>query len=162
MYVEKNLQLAQVIHSPTTLYCRLSSKVDNNNNNNNSNESDLPIILMTPPPLDADAWRKFKGFEVSNRSNENHRTYGLEMKKVAQSHNHCACLDVWELLQGHTSADIYGKYLTDGLHLNEQGNRMLYQGLIELIKNEYPNLAPMQGGSNVGIPVDGKSWDELC
>ena len=119
----------------------------------------MPIILMTPPPLDGEAWTNFKG--MANRSNERHKLYGDLVKEVAQKH-HCSLLDVWTLLQGDTSPEIHGKYLTDGLHLNELGNRKLCEGLTELIENEYPNLMPRLEGSEKGIPLEGKLWEELC
>lgn len=126
--------------------------------------SSFPIILLTPPPLDAEAWRQFKQLETSNRSNEMHRVYGQKMKAVAKQHPNCVCLDVFDLLEGNVASgsNIYSRYLTDGLHLNEEGNRKVYQGLMRLIKEEFPHLAPMEPESNIGIPFEGKPWDELC
>lgn len=119
----------------------------------------VPIIVMTPPPLHGEAWAKFKG--MANRTNERHLRYGSIVKEVAKNCD-CSVLDVWALLEGNTSSDIYGHYLTDGLHLNEKGNRKLYQGLKDLIRNEYPDIVPQCDGSITGIPLKGKRWDELC
>jgi lysophospholipase L1-like esterase len=120
---------------------------------------------MTPPPFDAAAWRKARNVHVDDRQNDVARSYGDKVKEVAQEH-HCILLDVWETLQGGTSPEHYGKYLSDGLHLNEQGNRQLHQGLMNLIRNEHPDLAPaaMEGqtNNNVGIPLEEKPWTELC
>jgi isoamyl acetate esterase len=118
-----------------------------------------PIILLTPPPLDQKAWFSFKG--IDNRSNERHHAYGAVVKEVAQKHD-CKVLDVWKILEGDTSPDLYNKYLTDGLHLNELGNQKLYQGLIELIRKDFPDLAPQQDGEDSGIPLEEKLWEELC
>ena len=122
-------------------------------------QPELPIILVTPPPLDGKAWANFKGMD--NRSNERHKLYGDLVKEVA-TQQQCGVLDVWTLLEGDQPVDVYGKYLTDGLHLNEMGNRKLYKGLHELLKTEYPDLVPQQEGSDKGIPLEGKLWDELC
>jgi lysophospholipase L1-like esterase len=119
----------------------------------------IPIILMTPPPVDGEAWAEFKG--LANRSNERHKLYGDLVKEVAKKQQ-CSVLDVWTLLEGDQSVDVYKKYLTDGLHLNEMGNRKLYEGLRELLKKEHPGLTPRQEGSEKGIPLEGRLWDELC
>jgi len=119
----------------------------------------VPIIIMTPPPLHEAAWTNFKG--IANRTNEQHFQYGNVIKNVAEKSN-CAVLDVWDLLQGQTSPDVYGNYLTDGLHLNEEGNRKLHRGLVDLIRKDYPDLSPRQSGSTTGVPLQGKAWDELC
>ena len=120
----------------------------------------VPIILMTPPPLDGETWANFKG--LANRSNKQHQLYGNLVKDVAKQHPSCSVLDVWTLLEGDKSVDIYRKYLTDGLHLNEAGNKKLYQGFCELLETEYPDLLPQQEGSPTGIPLEGPLWDELC
>ena len=116
---------------------------------------------MTPPPFDAASWRKTRNLEVDGRANEVARSYGEQAKLVGQKLN-CNVLDVWETLQGETSPEVYGKYLSDGLHLNEEGNRKVYQGLMALIKAQLPELAPMEECVPTGIPLEGKLWDELC
>ena len=124
-----------------------------------SRQPKLPIILMVPPPLDREVWANFKGMD--NRSNERHKLYGDSVKEVA-TQQQCGVLDVWTLLEGDQSVDMYGKYLTDGLHLNEMGNRKLYKGLHELLQKEYPNVMPQQDGGDQGVPLEGTLWDELC
>ena len=119
----------------------------------------IPVILMTPPPLDSVAWTEFRG--LTNRSNERHKLYGEVVKEVAQRHN-CAVLDVWSLLEGDKSVETYNQYLTDGLHLNELGNRKLYSGLSRLIYNVYPELVPQKVEGENGIPLEGQHWEELC
>lgn len=43
---------------------------------------------------------------------------------------------------------------------------MLQQGLIKVIQQELPDIAPMEDGEgkygSKGIPLDGKLWKELC
>lgn len=99
--------------------------------------------------------------EVDGRANDVARSYGEKVKSVGKSHN-CSVLDVWDALEGAKSSDIYGKYLSDGLHLSEEGNRKVYEGLITLIRTDYPHLAPMEEGSATGIPLEAKLWHELC
>ena len=126
-----------------------------------SSNDTFPIILMTPPPFDAAAWKKFRNLEVDGRANDVAKSYGEKVQAVAKSHN-CSVLNVWEVLEGGTSPDVYGKYLSDGLHLNEEGNRKVHEGLMSLLKKEHPKLAPREEGGSVGIQLEGKLWEELC
>jgi len=118
----------------------------------------LPIILITPPPFDAAAWRKFRELTVDGRANNVAKSYGEKVKEVGAKHN-CKVLDSWQALEGETMPNVY---LSDGLHLNEKGNRKVYAGLLDLIKREHPHLAPQEEKSSVGIPLEGILWEELC
>ena len=95
------------------------------------------------------------------RGNDVAKSYGDKAKEVGQTHN-CKVLDTWEALEGGTSPEVYGKYLSDGLHLNADGNRKVYEGLLDLIKRYHPDLAPMEEDSSAGIPLEGQLWEELC
>lgn len=109
---------------------------------------------MTPPPLDAEAWCRFKGMDVSNRTNERHRQYGQALQNVAKDNAHCHVYDTWQALEG--DATDFGRYLTDGLHLSEAGNRQLYDGFMKLLEVKCPAIVPES------IPLEGKPWEELC
>lgn len=125
-----------------------------------SKKPDLPIILMTPPPFDAPAWDQNKPLpESGSRSNEVARDYGERVKKVGAELN-CPVLDVFEAMGG--SGNEYGQFLSDGLHLNGSGNTKLYEGLMELIQRELPQLAPLDEEGTTGIPMEEKPWTELC
>ena len=124
-------------------------------------KDELPIILITPPPFNAAAWREFRKLTVDGRANEVAKSYGDKVKEVGSTNN-CKVLDSWDALEGGTSPEVYGKYLSDGLHLNAKGNEKLYNALLELIKRELPDLAPMEEGATTGVPLEGKLWEELC
>ena len=129
-----------------------------------TSSSSFPIIVITPPPVDADAWKEWLGlYDEYDRNNDNTRQYGLAAKKVAKQMN-CPTLDTWELLGG--DREDYGKHLVDGLHLNESGERLVFDGLLNLIKTEYPHLAPQEYKDGEyrgpGIPVEEKIWSDLC
>lgn len=129
---------------------------------NGSGSSSFPIILFTPPPIHEEMWAAFQGSETSDRTNERAREYGDKVKQVGAKHD-CLVVDTWELLSGRTNE--FGKYLSDGLHLNESGNRLVYQGFMDLLQEKYPDLAPMEDGEGkwgtTGIPVEEKLWQEL-
>jgi isoamyl acetate esterase len=133
---------------------------------------DLPIIvLITPPPIDEVAWANFRNIDVSDRTNERARQYGLKLKDIANNYPNCEVLDTWELLQGEspTLAD-RSQHLYDGLHLSQSGNRLVFHGLMNrVVKDKYPHLEPMNEDDdtikgkygNDGIPVEEKLWMDL-
>lgn len=129
----------------------------------NSGQPTIPIILITPPPVDEKAWAAHMQSFSADRKNHVSRTYGQSCLQVAAEHD-CAVLDVYDLLGGD-SGDC-SKHLSDGLHLSESGNVLVYEGLMGVIKEKYPNLAPMEDGDGKhgasGIPVEEALWRDLC
>ena len=123
----------------------------------------LPILLMTPPPVDEVKLTAWKG--SSNRENLNTRQYGMKIHDIAGKLNDVSVVDCWELLQGET--DQRGEYVCDGLHLNEQGNQKVFDGLMKVIQTDFPDLAPMSDEDGEGrygksgIPMEEKLWREL-
>ena len=104
----------------------------------NSNKP-LPILLMTPPPIDEVKLTAWKG--SSNRENTNTRQYGLKAMEVAKKHDRVSVVDCWTLLEG--SNEQRGQHLCDGLHLNASGNQRVLDGVMQVIQADYPELAPM-------------------
>jgi lysophospholipase L1-like esterase len=131
--------------------------------------ADFPIFVLTPPPLDNEAWKEtmktWVEIDYLERTNDHTRKYVEEAKKVAEKHN-CTVLDTWELLGGSSDVAEYGKHLSDGLHLSESGNRLIFDALISKIRSDFPHLAPMVDGDEkygeTGIPVEEKLFTELC
>ena len=113
----------------------------------------LPIILITPPPIEQS---KSDELGLTNKTN---RQYADIVHLVAQECNGLV-LDLFEIL------DQDNDYWTDGVHLTAKGNELVYQGLMELIKEHHPQLAPMVGGNGkygeIGMPLDEKLWYERC
>lgn len=127
--------------------------------------TDFPIIIMTPPPIDQDSWKEYLNlFDYYDRRNDIAREYGKEARRVAQELN-CPLLDTWELLGGDNLAT-YRQHLCDGLHLSESGNELVFDGLMKLLKKDYPDLCPQEFLNGQyqgrGIPPQEKLWDELC
>jgi isoamyl acetate esterase len=104
----------------------------------------ITIFVLTPPPVDEVAWADYFGAQESN----------------------CHFVDTWSLLEGET--DNRKAYLSDGLHLNLEGNKQVYKGLMEVIKAETPHLYPMADNDGdgrygkSGVPLQEKLWRELC
>mmetsp|Transcript_20705 Transcript_20705/g.45071 ORF Transcript_20705/g.45071 Transcript_20705/m.45071 type:complete len:263 (-) Transcript_20705:179-967(-) len=130
--------------------------------NDNDTNCTVPIILITPPPVDAEQWKKDLGkFDHCDRSNSAAREYGEALKNVASSLDHCPVLDTWELLGGD-DFDTYQSYFCDGLHLNNTGNQLVYEGIASIIQSKYPHLAPAEENDTVGIKDEEPAWEELC
>ena len=141
----------------------------------------VPIILFTPPPVSSKAWDHYctvtSPRPLSPRSNDKSREYGMKVKEIGKEMN-CAVVDTFSLLGGYIdddhniSEEHYNQYLTDGLHLNGEGNRIVFDGLMDVLKNHHPDLLPMEdedededGGGKYGtngIPLEEKLWSELC
>jgi lysophospholipase L1-like esterase len=133
-------------------------------NGSNGSSASFPIILFTPPPVHEEMWAAFREIETSDRTNQRAREYGDKVKQVGAEHD-CHVVDCHEVLSGSANKNEFGKHLSDGLHLNESGNRLVYQAFMELLQEKYPDLAPMEDGEGkwgkAGIPVEEKLWQEL-
>ena len=146
------------------------------------------IFLVTPPPVDEQAWAAFRNSKQqqssgvapngviphppgTNRFNHVTNQYAQVVRDIVKERQNSrqdhpavaavALVDAWEILEGH-NVTAYSQYLSDGLHLNERGNRKLYQGFMDLIQREYPWLAPdtSTNGENEGVPLEEKAWYE--
>lgn len=145
--------------------------------NSSSSQVQVPIILFTPPPVSSKAWDHYctvtSPRPLSPRSNDKSREYGMKVKEIGKEMN-CAVVDTFSLLGGYIdddhniSEEHYNQYLTDGLHLNGEGNRIVFDGLMDVLKKHHPDLLPMEdedGGGKYGtngIPLEEKLWSELC
>ena len=113
----------------------------------------LPIVLITPPPIDPS---ESSSLGLSSQVN---RIYADQVASVAQEYD-CKVLDLFNVL------DAEEDYWTDGVHLNTRGNALVHNSLMKLISREFPHVAPMTDGNGkygkTGVPLDGKLWTELC
>ena len=126
---------------------------------------ETPIILITPPPLDENAWDHFCREQYDSldpRSNAASKLYGERTKLVANEFG-CSLVDSFTLLGGNGDVASYGETLEDGLHLSAKGNDLLFDGLMDVIKRDHPNLAPkVNEDDSIGVPMEGAQWRELC
>ena len=63
-------------------------------------------------------------------------------------------LDAWTSLGGY--ADSRAQYLSDGLHLNQEGNERLSEAFITLLRESLPEWLP------ANIPMHMAGWAELA
>lgn len=125
--------------------------------------SGFPILLLTPPPFDAQAWMAFREIDTPGRDNLVAKSYGDKLKAVAEGLEMCSVVDTWSALEGTTPAK--SQYLSDGLHLNEAGNRRVHKAIVDVLTRDYPDVLPMRDGEGrhgkSGIPLEEPLWREL-
>lgn len=106
----------------------------------------MPVILLTPPPVDLTRWERFnEQLErfPAYRHNEVVLAYGNAVKRVASHDKDCFVVDVFDLLGGK-DLQKFAPYLSDGLHLSSSGNQLVYQGLLDVIQQQCDVIAPDQ------------------
>ncbi|GAY34690.1 hypothetical protein CUMW_012770, partial [Citrus unshiu] len=105
------------------------------------------VLLITPPPIDEEARLKHPYVEnptgLPERTNEAAGAYAKACIEVA---GECGLpvVDLWTKMQ--QLADWKTAYLSDGLHLNETGNRVVFEEVVMKLKTE--------GLSLENLPVD--------
>lgn len=123
----------------------------------------FPILLITPPPFDAQAWMASRQVDTPGRDNMIAKSYGDKLKQVCDKLEMCSVVDTWTALEGPTDAKI--KYLSDGLHLNEAGNKLVHKAIVDVLAKDYPDILPMRDGEGrhgkSGVALEEPLWREL-
>lgn len=97
------------------------------------------VIFITPPPINESAWEKeciVKGCTL-NRHNS---VAGQYAQACVQAASQCGAdvLDLWTLMQ--KDGQDYTAFLSDGLHLSQEGNQFVSQHLWELLESRVAHL----------------------
>lgn len=112
------------------------------------------LIFITPPPLDESAWEKeclLKGCPL-NRHNAVAGQYAEACVRAAGQLG-ADVLDLWTLMQ--KDGQDFSPYLSDGLHLSQQGNQFVAQhlwGLLESRVSDLPFILPYWGDVDPASP----------
>jgi len=103
------------------------------------------IILITPPPVNtfqrrADLESRVPPFAL-DRDFEVTKAYAESVREVSRSED-VALVDVWSAVWEAAGEDekSLSKFLRDGLHLNAEGYRIMYEALVATIKEVYPEV----------------------
>ncbi|KAL3576151.1 hypothetical protein D5086_021434 [Populus alba] len=108
---------------------------------------EIVILLITPPPIDEDARLRHPYIEnpsgLPERTNEAAGAYAQACISVAKE---CGCpvVDLWIKMQ--ECPDWKQAYLSDGLHLTQAGNRIVFEEVVKELKEK--------GISVENLPVD--------
>mmetsp|Transcript_43468 Transcript_43468/g.106339 ORF Transcript_43468/g.106339 Transcript_43468/m.106339 type:complete len:261 (+) Transcript_43468:321-1103(+) len=100
------------------------------------------IVLITPPPIDKEAWDAFKGGN-GERSLSQVEVYAAACKQVGEEEG-CPVVD---LLAEFTKDPNWRASFCDGLHFSEGGNKVLFEALTRTINNKLPHL------SHTALPI---------
>ncbi|EPQ58092.1 SGNH hydrolase [Gloeophyllum trabeum ATCC 11539] len=130
--VQSNLRrLVNMVKSPESPYYSPSTRV----------------VLITPPPVNTHQWAEFQQSQdpprEQDRDNDKARQYADAVKEVGAMDG-IPVVDVytplWEAA-GQNERTL-SKYLSDGLHLNADGYSFVYDGLLKVIADNYPEILP--------------------
>ncbi|KAF8810141.1 SGNH hydrolase [Phlegmacium glaucopus] len=122
------------------------------------------IILITPPPVNTFQRRadleSRQPPQALDRDFEVTRAYAEGVRQVAQSEN-VALVDVWSALWEAAGEDEKSLkfFLRDGLHLNAEGYRIMYEELITTIREVYPEVH--YDNLEYVFPVRALSWRDI-
>lgn len=105
------------------------------------------VVLITPPPVNTHQWAEFQQSQdpprEQDRDNDKARQYADAVKEVGAMDG-IPVVDVytplWEAA-GQNERTL-SKYLSDGLHLNADGYSFVYDGLLKVIADNYPEILP--------------------
>jgi len=102
------------------------------------------IIIVSPPPIHADGrltyQKKRYGEKATGkleRTLENTEKYAKVAEDLSKELN-LPNLNLWKEMQ---RSDNWEKFLCDGLHFSEEGNRFVGKRLVETINDNFPELA---------------------
>ena len=93
------------------------------------------VVVLTPPPVDEDAWRKYREATSSgavDRHNERAKLFA-EASVRAANRAKVPVIDLWTGMQLAMPNGAWKKALTDGLHLDAAGNDYLFRSLVALL-----------------------------
>ena len=155
--------------------CKKRKSSDNNGTLNTSSAAQsssplLPlVILLTPPPVDAEKYKRYciqtfgnnpESLARARRSNESVKLYVQKVIEIGQVMD-CNVIDVFTMLGGYDDSSVYTSYLSDGVHLTQPANIMVYERLMELLERKYPQLTPDSSSSSTCcVPIQEKDWIE--
>ncbi|KAG0197275.1 hypothetical protein BGX28_009234 [Mortierella sp. GBA30] len=128
------------------------------------------VIVICPPPINEDRWalrRKDQGMKM-DRDKDVTRRYAeacLRIGKEYRSRNRqqqaqqCQVdvIDTWGIMmeQVRTGKHTLDGYLKDGLHLASEGNNVIFEEIMKVIKSRYPEWDPST------MPMHAPWWGHL-
>nr|CAG8444053.1 6572_t:CDS:2 [Entrophospora candida] len=129
----------------------------------NYHSTTTKIVLITPGALDDEVWNG--GDDRGERTDEIMKLYADACVDVANEVN-VSVVNIWQLIHdklgkkkvvGGDDGDVFTlkDFLYDGLHFAGYGCDTLFDGLMKVIRENYPELDPDN------IPIFLPAWDEM-
>ncbi|KAG0255234.1 hypothetical protein BG011_005272 [Mortierella polycephala] len=153
---EQNLRtLIDTVHSPTSP----------------TYSPETRIIVICPPTIDEDRWairRKGQGL-MMDRDKDVTKQYAETCLRVAKEyegkndqrqspqHSQVDVIDTWGLMteQIESGKRTLGDYLRDGLHLASEGNNLIFEQIMKVIRSRFPEWDPDT------MPMNAPWWGDL-
>ncbi|CAM8972324.1 unnamed protein product [Rhodiola kirilowii] len=108
---------------------------------------DILVVLITPPPVDEEGRKEYaislygeKAMELPERTNEVTGFYAKTCVELAAEMG-IPSIDLWSMMQ--KTEGWQKKCLSDGLHLTEIGNGLVYQQLQKVFNENWHDAASM-------------------
>lgn len=121
-----------------------------------SRKNEIPVVLLTPPPLDEKGWADFCGLTGKNvdRTFELTRLYSRAAKAVGEELS-LPVIDLHELLEGEAGPEVFKVFFYDGLHFSGQGNTLVAEEILRTINKTFPHLEVEK------IAMEGPYWSDI-
>lgn len=118
---------------------------------------DGPVLLMTPPPVDGEKYDRFcssLGRKTGTLTLAATKTYAEAVCELGNELQ-IPVLDVFSDFLHSFANDAWKELLHDGLHLNDEGYRFMYQNIVKVIDARFPQFSPKN------LNLDGPVWREM-
>ncbi len=116
------------------------------------------LLLITPPPVHEAKLTRFnadKGRPL-DRTNERTGQYAEVVRQIGRN-MHIPVVDLYRALGGDKEEEDREKFLEDGLHLSEEGNRVLFELIIAKFSNSDDGIDLSKWRADV-LPMDQPYW----
>ncbi|KAG0051373.1 hypothetical protein BGZ83_003839 [Gryganskiella cystojenkinii] len=126
------------------------------------------IILIGPPPIDEERWaiRRKERSMAMDRDKDVTRQYADAFLKVGREYqqknemselHQVDVIDTWGLMTAevHAGRRTLNDYLRDGLHLASEGNNVIFEQIMYIIRSRYPSWDPET------MPMHAPWWGDL-
>ncbi|KAJ1915582.1 isoamyl acetate-hydrolyzing esterase [Mycoemilia scoparia] len=114
------------------------------------------VMFVTPGPLGLRMWNNNRGFDTEDtpveRDNDRVILYGETLKALAKKLDNAPVADFYSSMSEAIKwlPDVYKQtkykgfehYFKDGVHLNPEGNVVMFETIMNTIKREMPELLP--------------------
>lgn len=110
------------------------------------------VVVLSPPPIHEASYRsnfveprQGKGAPL-DRSLAASKSYAVAAGEVAAAAG-CGFVDVWSKIQEAEPArpgseeQPWGRYFYDGLHLSQEGNQLVFEELLHVVRDRFPQVS---------------------
>ncbi|KAK9278289.1 hypothetical protein L1049_027854 [Liquidambar formosana] len=119
------------------------------------------VVLITPPPIDEEGRKEYarsvygeKAMKLPERTNEVTGVYAKQCVELAKELG-LPSINLWSKMQ--ETEGWQKKFLSDGLHLTEEGNAMVHQEVVRVFNEAWLSAPDMPYDFPRSSEIDGKN-----